>query len=97
VVAATFVVAGFVKGVTGMGLPTVAMAVPGTLMLPGKAAALVLYLSARPRHSIDRARIRLKDVAAADSEGGDRVAHYSRYARRARGARERGRADRAAA
>ncbi|MGF6937423.1 hypothetical protein OKW41_006585 [Paraburkholderia sp. UCT70] len=31
------------------------------------------------------------------AEEGDRVAHYSRYARRARGARERGRAHRAAA
>ncbi|MGF6772194.1 putative membrane protein YfcA [Paraburkholderia sp. GAS199] len=45
VVAATFVVAGFVKGVTGMGLPTVAMGVLGTLMLPVQAAALLLLPS----------------------------------------------------
>ena len=45
VVATTFAVAGFVKGVTGMGLPTVAMAVLGTLMLPAQAAALLLLPS----------------------------------------------------
>jgi uncharacterized membrane protein YfcA len=45
VLAATFVVAGFVKGVTGMGLPTVAMGVLGTLMLPAQAAALLLLPS----------------------------------------------------
>ncbi|MFM0644828.1 sulfite exporter TauE/SafE family protein [Paraburkholderia bryophila] len=45
VVAATFVLAGFVKGVTGMGLPTVAMAVLGTLMLPAQAAAMLLLPS----------------------------------------------------
>jgi uncharacterized membrane protein YfcA len=45
VVAATFVVAGFVKGVTGMGLPTVAMGVLGTLMLPAQAAAMLLLPS----------------------------------------------------
>jgi uncharacterized membrane protein YfcA len=45
VIAATFVVAGFVKGVTGMGLPTVAMGVLGTLMLPAQAAALLLLPS----------------------------------------------------
>jgi uncharacterized membrane protein YfcA len=45
VVAATFVVAGFVKGVTGMGLPTVAMGVLGTLMPPAQAAALLLLPS----------------------------------------------------
>ncbi|MDR6493950.1 sulfite exporter TauE/SafE family protein [Paraburkholderia sp. 22099] len=44
-VAATFVVAGFVKGVTGMGLPTVAMGVLGTLMLPAHAAAMLLLPS----------------------------------------------------
>jgi uncharacterized membrane protein YfcA len=45
VIAATFVVAGFVKGVTGMGLPTVAMGVLGMLMLPAQAAALLLLPS----------------------------------------------------
>jgi len=45
VVSATFVVAGFVKGVTGMGLPTVAMGVLGTLMLPAQAAAMLLLPS----------------------------------------------------
>ena len=45
VIAATFVVAGFVKGVTGMGLPTVAMGVLGTLMPPVEAAALLLVPS----------------------------------------------------
>ncbi|MGE8488044.1 MAG: sulfite exporter TauE/SafE family protein, partial [Paraburkholderia nemoris] len=42
VIVATFVLAGFVKGVTGMGLPTVAMGVLGTLMLPAQAAAMLL-------------------------------------------------------
>ncbi|NML31165.1 sulfite exporter TauE/SafE family protein [Paraburkholderia antibiotica] len=45
VVAVIFVVAGFVKGVTGMGLPTVAMGVLGTLMLPAEAAGLLLLPS----------------------------------------------------
>lgn len=45
VIALTFVVAGFVKGVTGMGLPTVAMGVLGALMLPAQAAALLLLPS----------------------------------------------------
>lgn len=45
VLATTFLVAGFVKGVTGMGLPTVAMGVLGTLMLPAQAAALLLLPS----------------------------------------------------
>src|SRR5579871_4084479 len=44
-VAATFFVAGLVKGVTGMGLPTVAMGVLGTLMPPAGAAALLLVPS----------------------------------------------------
>lgn len=41
----TFFVAGLVKGVTGMGLPTVAMGVLGTLMPPAGAAALLLVPS----------------------------------------------------
>jgi hypothetical protein len=45
VIAATFVVAGMVKGITGMGLPTVAMGVLGTLMLPAEAATLLLLPS----------------------------------------------------
>jgi uncharacterized membrane protein YfcA len=45
IIAATFVVAGFVKGVTGMGLPTVAMGILGTLMLPAQAAAVLLLPS----------------------------------------------------
>jgi uncharacterized protein len=44
-IAGTFVLAGFVKGVTGMGLPTVAMGVLGTLMPPVSAAALLLVPS----------------------------------------------------
>lgn len=40
--AATFFVAGIVKGVTGMGLPTVAMGVLGALLSPLAAAALLL-------------------------------------------------------
>jgi uncharacterized membrane protein YfcA len=38
----TFVLAGIVKGVTGMGLPTVAMGVLGSLMSPVAAASLLL-------------------------------------------------------
>lgn len=41
-VAATFFVAGMVKGVTGMGLPTVAMAILGAILSPVSAAALLL-------------------------------------------------------
>jgi uncharacterized protein len=45
-VGATFFVAGIVKGVTGMGLPTVAMGVLGTLISPVAAAALLIVPSA---------------------------------------------------
>jgi uncharacterized membrane protein YfcA len=41
----TFFVAGGVKGVTGMGLPTVAMGLLGTVMSPAWAAALLLLPS----------------------------------------------------
>lgn len=41
-IAATFFAAGVVKGVTGMGLPTVAMGVLGALLTPLTAAALLL-------------------------------------------------------
>lgn len=40
-----FVLAGLVKGVTGMGLPTVAMGLMGTLMPPATAAAILLMPS----------------------------------------------------
>lgn len=45
IVLGTFFVAGCVKGVTGMGLPTVAMGVLGALMSPAWAAALLLLPS----------------------------------------------------
>jgi uncharacterized membrane protein YfcA len=45
IVALTFLLAGTVKGVTGMGLPTVAMGVLGTLMLPAQAASLLILPS----------------------------------------------------
>ncbi|MFC3694793.1 sulfite exporter TauE/SafE family protein [Chenggangzhangella methanolivorans] len=41
----TFVLAGVVKGVTGMGLPTVAMGLLATVAAPGEAAALMLVPS----------------------------------------------------
>lgn len=41
-VAAVFVLAGAVKGVTGMGLPTVAVSLLGLWMLPAQAAALLV-------------------------------------------------------
>jgi uncharacterized protein len=41
-VTATFFVAGIVKGVTGMGLPTVAMGVLGVLTSPLTAASLLI-------------------------------------------------------
>lgn len=44
-VATTFFLAGMVKGVTGMGLPTVAMGVLGALLSPLTAAALLLLPS----------------------------------------------------
>lgn len=45
-VAGVFIIAGLVKGVTGMGLPTVAMALLGGLMSPVAAAGLLLVPSA---------------------------------------------------
>lgn len=44
-VGATFFLAGMVKGVTGMGLPTVAMGALGTLLSPVTAAALLVIPS----------------------------------------------------
>lgn len=41
----TFLAAGLVKGVTGMGLPTVAMGLLGTVMSPAAAAAVLLVPS----------------------------------------------------
>ena len=41
----TFLAAGLVKGVTGMGLPTVAMGLLGTLMSPAAAAAILVIPS----------------------------------------------------
>ena len=45
VLAATFLIAGLVKGVTGMGLPTVAMGILGALISPLAAAGLLLVPS----------------------------------------------------
>lgn len=45
IVSLTFLLAGTVKGVTGMGLPTVAMGVLGAFMLPAEAAALLILPS----------------------------------------------------
>jgi uncharacterized membrane protein YfcA len=45
VICATFLLAGIVKGVTGMGLPTVAMGVLGALISPLTAASLLLIPS----------------------------------------------------
>ena len=44
-IAATFVLAGMVKGVTGMGLPTVSMGILGSLISPVAAAAMLLLPS----------------------------------------------------
>lgn len=41
----TFLGAGLVKGVTGMGLPTVAMGLLGTVMPPAEAAAMLVIPS----------------------------------------------------
>jgi uncharacterized membrane protein YfcA len=41
----TFVAAGLVKGITGMGLPTVAMALLGSVMPPAAAAAILIVPS----------------------------------------------------
>ncbi len=49
-----FIAAGLVKGVTGMGLPTVAMGLLGLLM-PPQAAALSSGLSVVPAGAGDRA------------------------------------------
>src|SRR5215469_8301070 len=42
VVAAVFVLAGLVKGVIGVGLPTIAMGLLGALMAPNRAAAILV-------------------------------------------------------
>lgn len=44
-IAGTFFLAGFVKGVIGLGLPTVSMGILGTIMVPAEAAALLLVPS----------------------------------------------------
>lgn len=44
-IAATFTLAGFVKGVIGLGLPTIAMGLLGSLMPPAEAAALLVIPS----------------------------------------------------
>jgi uncharacterized protein len=44
-IASTFLLAGLVKGVIGLGLPTVAMGLLGSIMLPAEAAALLLVPS----------------------------------------------------
>ena len=44
-IAGTFILAGLVKGVIGLGLPTVAMGLLGLVMLPAEAAALLLVPS----------------------------------------------------
>jgi uncharacterized membrane protein YfcA len=44
-IAATFLLAGFVKGVLGLGLPTVAMGLLGLAMAPAQAAALLVVPS----------------------------------------------------
>src|SRR5690606_1743049 len=44
-IAITFLCAGFVKGVTGMGLPTVAMGILGALISPLAAASLLIIPS----------------------------------------------------
>ena len=41
-VTATFVFAGFVKGVIGLGLPTIAVGILGVVMAPAQAAALLV-------------------------------------------------------
>lgn len=41
-VAAVFIIAGIVKGVIGLGLPTIAMGLLGALMTPGQAAAILV-------------------------------------------------------
>lgn len=45
-IALSFVLAGWVKGVTGMGLPTVAMGLLGLIMAPAEAAAFLIIPSA---------------------------------------------------
>lgn len=44
-ITATFLLAGFVKGVIGMGLPTIAMGLLGALMPPVQAASLLVVPS----------------------------------------------------
>ena len=44
-VAAIFLLAGFVKGMIGMGLPTVAVGLLGLMMTPSQAAAILIVPS----------------------------------------------------
>ena len=45
IIALTFFLAGIVKGVTGMGLPTVSMGILGAIMSPVSAASLLVIPS----------------------------------------------------
>jgi hypothetical protein len=45
ITAAAFLIAGFVKGMLGLGLPTVAIGLLGTVMTPGQAAAILVVPS----------------------------------------------------
>ena len=49
-VVAVFLLAGWVKGVVGMGLPTVAMGALGLVMAPVQAAALLVVHATRRAH-----------------------------------------------
>ena len=45
IVAAVFLLAGFVKGVLGLGLPTISMGLLAVTMAPGQAAAMLVVPS----------------------------------------------------
>jgi uncharacterized membrane protein YfcA len=44
-IAGAFLLAGFVKGVIGLGLPTISIGLPGLLMTPAQAAAVLVGVS----------------------------------------------------
>ena len=74
-VAGIFLLAGFVKGVIGMGLPTVAIGLLGLMMTPAQAAAILLVPSLRQQYLAIRRWRRRAGFAEAAVADADRHLH----------------------
>jgi hypothetical protein len=91
IVAAVFTLGGFVKGVVGLGLPTITMGLLSVVMLPAQAAALLVGALARHEPVADRRAGLRRAVPAAVRHARRRCASASRSVR-AGSAEEAGRA-----